>query len=98
MAMGSKWLQKGQSLTWLTPSTAVPAGLERMDVINPFHPGCDPGYDWSILRMICITADCFTGYSACLNARKRNEKRGQDNMASSIILFSVNWMLFEPCG
>lgn len=36
-AMGSQWLQATKSLGLLVPSTAVPAGLEKIIVINPLH-------------------------------------------------------------
>ncbi len=35
--IGSNWLKTGKSLGLLVPSTAVPAGLENIIVINPLH-------------------------------------------------------------
>lgn len=51
--MGTEWLQEGRALALLVPSTAVPAGLERIAVINPRHPDCHQ------LRLVDVTADLY---------------------------------------
>ncbi|MBB3190423.1 hypothetical protein FHR94_001656 [Halomonas cerina] len=35
--LGDAWLERGQELVLLVPSCAVPAGLERIAVVNPLH-------------------------------------------------------------
>ena len=38
--IGDDWLKKGDGVALLVPSTAVPAGLEQISVLNPNHPDC----------------------------------------------------------
>lgn len=38
---GSDWLKSAESLGLLVPSCAVPAGLEKILIINPKHPDID---------------------------------------------------------
>ncbi len=51
--MGTQWLQTGQALVLRVPSAAVPAGLERIAVINPQHPHCQQ------IRLVTTTADLY---------------------------------------
>ncbi len=38
--IGGDWLDAGNELGLLVPSSAVPEGLEKIAVINPQHPAC----------------------------------------------------------
>ena len=51
--MGAQWLQTGRALVLQVPSAAVPAGLERIAVINPQHPHCQQ------IRLVTTTADLY---------------------------------------
>jgi RES domain-containing protein len=51
--MGTAWLQESRALALLVPSTAVPAGLEKIAVINPRHPDCRQ------LQLVDATADLY---------------------------------------
>lgn len=39
-AIGTQWLEKCLKPILLVPSCAVPAGMEKIAVLNPLHPGC----------------------------------------------------------
>ncbi|MCP4406996.1 MAG: RES family NAD+ phosphorylase [Gammaproteobacteria bacterium] len=51
--LGTEWLRKRQNPVLLVPSAAVPAGLERIAILNPLHPDCKK------LRLEKITADLY---------------------------------------
>lgn len=52
-ALGSAWLHKCQTLVLLAPSAAVPAGLERIAILNPRHPDCQK------LRLASVTTELY---------------------------------------
>lgn len=51
--IGGDWLDAGNELGLLVPSSAVPEGLELIAVINPRHPAC------SNIQLEKSTADLF---------------------------------------
>ncbi len=51
--IGGNWLDTGNELGLLVPSSAVPEGLEKIAVINPLHPLC------AEIRLIRSTPDLF---------------------------------------
>ena len=51
--VGGNWLDAGNELGMLVPSSAVPEGLEDIAVINPRHPDC------SKIKFIKSTPDLF---------------------------------------
>ncbi len=51
--VGGDWLDKSKELALLVPSAAVPQGLEKIVVINPYHKDC------SQIRLIDATSDLY---------------------------------------
>lgn len=52
-ALGGDWLDAGNDLGLLVPSSAVPKGLELIAVINPRHSAC------ASIQLVKSTADLF---------------------------------------
>jgi len=55
--IGGDWLNLNKELVLFVPSCAVPAGIEKIAVVNPSHPECKE------IKLIEVTSDLFNSRS-----------------------------------